>query len=223
MKIILSGGGSKEKTEELDNLFASIIDKRKPLLYIPIAIDKIKHPYTECLKWLRETFDKQGVHLYEMWTESELENIKDEPEKFGGIYVGGGNAFYLLKVLRETSFWIFLKRCIDKDIPIYGGSAGAIIFGYSILTSNDSNNVKLEDFSGMDVLRNISISCHYKQEKDESITQKIVLNNLKKVVALPETAGIYVENSQRPKVIGKDSAWLFSKNEKIRIEVGQKF
>lgn len=221
MRLILSGGGSGEKNRELDELFANIIDKNKPLLYIPIAIDKIKHPYPDCLKWLRGTFDKLGINLYEMWTENEIKNIKDEPEKFGGVYIGGGNTFYLLKVLKETNFWIFLKGCIDKDIPIYGGSAGAIIFGYSILSSDDVNNVNLRDFSGMNLLKNINIFCHYKPEKDEIVKQKIFVNNLKKIIALPEKSGIYLEHGKKPKIIGKDPVWLFSKDRKVKIEIGE--
>jgi len=223
MKIILSGGGNEEETKELDELFANIIDKNKPLLYIPVAINKIKHPYSECLNWLKGTFDKLGVNLYEMWTESELENIKNWPEKFGGVYIGGGNTFYLLKVLKETNFWIFLKRCIDRNIPIYGSSAGAIIFGYSILSSNDINNSNLKDFDGMNILRGISIFCHYKPEKDEIVRQKIFVNNLKKIIALPEKSGIYLDGNKKPKIIGKDPAWLFSKDRKVRIEIGEVF
>ncbi len=221
MQLILSGGGSGEKSIEMDKLFASLVDKSKPLLYIPIAINKMKHSYPEGLKWLKETFEKLGVNLYEMWTESDLENIKNKPENFGGVYIGGGNTFYLLKVLKETRFWEFLKKCVDKDIPIYGGSAGAIIFGYSVLTSNDTNNVNLRNFKGMDLLKSISIFCHYKPEKDEIIRQKILLNKLKKVIALPETSGIYLEGNRRVKIIGKEPAWLFSKNEKIKIKVGR--
>ncbi len=223
MKIILSGGGSGEKTKEIDELFAGIINKKKPLLYIPIAIDRIKHPYLNCLKWLKETFDKLGVNLYEMWTENELGDIEDEPEKFGGVYIGGGNTFYLLKTLKETNFWTFLKRCIDKNIPIYGGSAGAIIFGHSILSSNDVNNVNLNDFSGMNTLKKISIFCHYKPEKDEIVKQKIYLYNLNKIIALPDTSGIYLTDRKKPKIIGKDSAWLFSRDKKVKIRIGELF
>jgi len=219
MKLILSGGGSGEKTKELDELFAKLINKNKPLLYISIAIDKLKHPYPECLKWLKSTFDKLGVTLYEMWTEKELQNVKMEPEGFGGIYIGGGNTFYLLKILQESNFWDFLRKCLDNNIPIYGGSAGAIIFGHSILSCNDEKNVNLNDFTGMDILNGISIFCHYKPEKDEFVKQKIIINKLNKIIALPETSGIYKDN-KKSQIIGKDSAWLFSKNKKVEIGVG---
>ena len=53
MELIVTGGGSGKDTKEIDEFFASKLDKDKPLLYIPIAIDNIEHPYPDCLKWLK--------------------------------------------------------------------------------------------------------------------------------------------------------------------------
>ncbi len=222
MKIILSGGGSGEKTKKLDYLFASLLDKNKPLLYIPIAIDKQKHTYSECLRWLKDTFNKFGINNYIMWTEEELRNIKDVPERFSGIYIGGGNTFYLLKTLKETKFWNMLKKFIKKGIPLYGGSAGAIIFGRTIATSSDENIVQLDNLKGMNLLRNISLFCHYKEENDEIIKKQISKNDLKKIIALPETTGIYITDGKKI-IIGKESAHLFSLGIKKEIKVGEKF
>ncbi|MEK6793115.1 MAG: hypothetical protein AABX95_04830, partial [Nanoarchaeota archaeon] len=72
MVLILTGGGNGEDTKEIDKYFASLVDKTKPLLYLPIAIDTIKHPYPECLRWLRQTLDKLGIRKYEMITEETL-------------------------------------------------------------------------------------------------------------------------------------------------------
>ena len=77
MKLILSGGGSREKTTELDKLFVLLVDLSKPLLYIPIAIDTNKRSYIECQKWFKETFDTLGINKYELWTEGDLEKSKD--------------------------------------------------------------------------------------------------------------------------------------------------
>lgn len=221
MELILSGGGSREKSLEMDKLFASLINKSKPLLYIPIAIDKIKHPYPECLTWLKQTFDSFGVKLYEMWTEEELYQSKEiKPENFGGIYIGGGNTFYLLKTLKESDFWNFLVIAIKKDIPIYGGSTGAIIFGKSILTSSDENLVGLKDFSGMNLLKNISLFCHYKLEKEEKINEELKNFHLNKIIALSERTGIYLKDGKIT-IIGQEPAYLFSNKNKREINVGQ--
>lgn len=219
MKLILSGGGSGEKSIEMDRLFSSIINKSKPLLYIPIAIDNIKHPYPECLIWLKKTFDALGVRLYEMWIEEDLPKSKvTEPEKFGGIYIGGGNTFYLTKILKETPFWEFLIEALKKNIPVYGGSAGAIIFGKSILSSSDENSEELKDFSGMNLLKSISIFCHYKPEKEEKINERLKLLN--RIIALSERTGIYIHD-KTIKIIGQEPAILFSNKDKKEINVGE--
>jgi hypothetical protein len=61
MNLIITGGGSGEDTRDIDLAFASKLDKEKPLLYIPIAIDNIKHPYPSCLEWLKSTFEEMGL------------------------------------------------------------------------------------------------------------------------------------------------------------------
>lgn len=221
MELILSGGGSGEKSLEMDKLFASLIVKSKPLLYVPIAIDRIKHPYSECLKWLKGTFDSLGVEVYEMWTEEEIYQPKEiKPEDFGGIYIGGGNTFYLLKTLKESGFWNFLIMAMKKDIPIYGGSAGAIIFGESILTSPDENIVGLKDFSGMNLLKEASIFCHYKPEKEEKVNEKLKDFHLNKIIALSERTGIYLKDNKIT-IIGQEPAYVFSNENKRQVGVGQ--
>lgn len=220
MEVILSGGGSGKDSLEMDRLFASLVNKSKPLLYIPIAIDKIKHPYPECLKWLKQTFNPLGVELYEMWTEEQLPKSKEfQPDYSGGIYIGGGNTFYLLKTLKETNFWDFLRKAVKKNIPIYGGSAGAIIFGESILTSTDENIVGLKNFSGMNLLKNMSLFCHFEQEKENFIYENIKNLHANKVIALSEKTGIYLKDNQKT-IIGKEPAYLFYDKYKKKIDVG---
>ena len=118
MNLILSGGGSGEQTKILDELFANLVDKTKPLLYLPIAIDTDKHPYAECLKWLKGTFEKLGINKYKMWTEEDLDKYKKiNINDYGGIYIGGGNTPYLLKTLKESGLLNWLKDIVNK-MPI---------------------------------------------------------------------------------------------------------
>ncbi|MDI3543732.1 MAG: dipeptidase [Candidatus Woesearchaeota archaeon] len=223
MKIILSGGGSGEDTKEVDEKFASLLDKNKPLLYIPIAIDNIKHPYPDCLKWLRLTFDNFGIKNYEMWTEGDLKKSKDvSPSNFSGIYIGGGNTPYLLKKLKETGFWEFLKEAIESDIPIYGGSAGATIFSKTIKYSlySDKNWVGINELTGMNVLSGYEIMVHYKKEEKDKLINISEENKSENIIALTEKNGLYV-NSKEVVVIGKEPAFVFN-NGKIRnVPVGE--
>jgi len=222
MKVILSGGGSGEDVRELDEKFASLLNLSKPLLYIPIAIDNIKHPYPSCLKWLKSTFDVLGVSLYEMWTEEDLYKSKElSPEIFSGIYIGGGNTPYLLKKLKETGCWEFLKKAMEMNIPIYGGSAGAIIFSKTIMHSlyADKNWVEIRDLTGMDVLSGYEIAVHYNQNIEERLIGLSKKNKTEKIIALTERNGLYVTSSKIV-LLGKEPAIIFSNGKMRNLPIG---
>ena len=222
MRLYLSGGGSGEKSLLLDKLFASAIKGGKPLLYIPIAIDKAKHPYPDCLKWINKTFNPLGINKIELWTEQDLRKKPEtESNKFGGVYVGGGNTFYLLRELRDSGFIEKLKALIKNDVPFYGGSAGALICTKTIITAltADKNEVNLIDFNAMNFLKGHALWCHYTPEMSE-LVKKYVKKHELRIIALPENTGLHVTQKEI-RVVGPGSAYLFT--EKIKeIRAGQK-
>lgn len=223
MKIILSGGGSGKDTKELDEKFASLLDKSKSLLYIPIAIDNIKHPYPDCLRWLKSTFDKLKVTKYEMWVEEDLtKSKKTPPNDFAGIYIGGGNTPYLLKKLKESGFWDFLKKAINLNIPVYGGSAGAVVFSKTILHSlyNDKNWVEIKDLDGMNILNNYEITVHYNKDKEKKLMEISRENKLDLIIALTEKNGVYVADNKII-LIGQEPGYLFSNGKIKKIPLGE--
>ena len=225
MELIVTGGGSGEDTLEIDKLFAEHLDKTKPLLYIPIAIDNIKHPYSECLTWLKGTFDKFGVSKYEMWLEEDLEkNKKVSPLNYSGIYIGGGNTPYLLLKLRESGFLEFIDKAPKNGIPIYGGSAGAIIFSKTIISSlmYDKNWSNLSDLSGMNLIGNYEIACHFSDKERNLILNLIKKNNIKKLVALSERNALEI-NEKGFRLIGKEDAHLFIDGKESTIKVNSFF
>lgn len=48
MQLILCGGGDGERNTQANQRLNEIIDHTKPILYIPLAMDEIEHPYDEC-------------------------------------------------------------------------------------------------------------------------------------------------------------------------------
>lgn len=225
MRLIISGGGSGKDTKEQNELFVNLLDKSKPLLYIPVAIDRIKHPYSSCLEWLKSELGEFGVVKYEMWVMGDLEKSRVvSPDSFSGIYIGGGNTPFLLKKLKETGMWEFLKEAIKKDIPIMGGSAGAIIFAKSIIPAlyHDMNWVELKNFSGMDVLKGKEISCHYIPEWENDVKSMIKKENFGELIALSNKNGLYV-NGKQVSLIGQESAIVFNKAKKKELHVGENF
>ena len=245
MVLILTGGGSGKNTEEIDKYFASLINKKKPLLYIPIAIDTIKHPYPECLKWLKQTFDKLGINKYEMVTEETISKYADKaPNNYGGVYIGGGNTPYLLKKIKESGIISFIEKAVEQNIPIYGGSAGAIIFGKTIKSSLkvDKNWVNITDFTGLNKTHGWDIWCHYTPEHqknleigfldarsgsqtlrhDKMISEFLTKNkDIEKLIVLSEKNAIIV-NKKEIQVIGQEPAIAISSTFRKIINMGEK-
>ena len=224
MKIIVSGGGSGEDAKEQDELFANLLDKSKPLIYIPIAMDITDHSYPECLEWLKSNFERFGVTNYEMFDINALEKSNEiNLANYSGIYIGGGNTPFLLNKLKQTKFWDVLKKAIKEDLPIMGGSAGAIIFAKSIIPSlyYDMNWIELKDFEAMNSINDWEITCHYIDEEEEKVKKIMNENSFSKLVALTNKNGLYV-NDEKIELIGHESAWIFNQEgNKKEMRVGE--
>lgn len=211
MKLFLSGGGGKEDSIELDRKFVSNLDLSKLLLYIPIAINTEKHPYSGCMNWLLGTLGPLGVKDITMWTEEDLKEKQEKDfEQFGGIYIGGGNTFKLLNELKEFGTFEILRKLAKKDVPIYGGSAGAIIFAKTIIPalSADENFVELTDFNTLNLVNDYEIWCHYDESIDPLIKSYMEKYYLKKIIAIPENAGLYVTENNI-EVVGPANVKIF--------------
>ncbi|MGM0840111.1 MAG: Type 1 glutamine amidotransferase-like domain-containing protein [Bacillota bacterium] len=216
VNLFLSGGGDKEQTEILDKEFVSVIDLNKPLLYIPIAMQG-EIPYEDCYKWIHSVFYPLGINEIEMWTDLEAKSPEDL-RKFSSIYIGGGNTFYLLNTLRATGFDEILKEYIDKKGIVYGGSAGAIIFGRDSLTAShmDPNHTNLKTFEGFNYIDNYSVWCHYETSHDDLIKQYVDKHGIS-VIALPDETGI-VSSEVTLKVIGSSPAYIFKIRDQYVVE-----
>lgn len=215
MKLFLGGGGGKEDSIELDKKFVASLDLSKPLLYIPIAINTEKHPYSGCLEWFLDVFSPLGVKNIVMWVEYDLKQKQEEDfEQFSGVYIGGGNTPKLLKELKEFGTFEILKKLAEKDMPIYGGSAGAIIFAKTIIPalSADENFVGLTDFSAFNLIKDYDMWCHYSESLNPMIKSYTDKYNLKKIIAMPENAGLYVTENNI-EVIGPGSVKIFEREE----------
>jgi dipeptidase E len=217
VKLILTGGGDAPDSKPLDELFISYLPKKK-ILYIPIAWKS--GDFDECKSWFTSTFGNLGFSDFEMWTEINDKSFEDL-EHFGGIYIGGGNTFSLLNELRDSKFDNLLMRFLESGRPIYGGSAGAIIFGNSIEIAgkgidSDSNDVGLKNFSGFNMVNNYSIQCHYEFDQDDEL---IKFSKQGAIIALSEKSGIFVEDS-KIKVVGFEPAYVFNEGKKTEYQVG---
>lgn len=219
MRLILNGGGSDMQIKESLGLFASEVNGGK-VLYVPLAWENGR--MEECINWFRGQVSEFGItNIEQILDPNDL--TKEKLKEASGVFIGGGNSYKLLKLLKETPAFENLKEYIKNDGLIMGGSAGALIFGKCIDTClkdelvikscNDENKVGLKDTKGFNCIDGYSILPHYKKLSEQYIdTQKRVKKLLKqgyKLVCLPEETSLWI-NGNQIKVIGDKSAEIFT-------------
>ena len=217
-QIFIGWGGDRVTSQQFDSLYLNSLSGKR-ILYIPRAL------YPERYESARERITT--IFPSSQWYATTLltsEATRDETliNQFDGLYIGGGNTFRLLSLIRWTWFDTVIKQFIDSDKPIYWGSAGAIIFGQEIHTSSDRNTVKLsfDETKGFNKFGWYSICCHYSEKHDTEI-MSYVHNFGISVIALPESMGCYIDN-KKIFVDWKGYVTVFTQDKKENIYPSQK-
>ena len=211
MRIFLNGGGDGDQTIEANKRLNDVIDHKKPLLYIPLAMEREMYP--SCLEWIKGELRDVDITGIEMVTSAQEIADKDLSQ-YCAIFIGGGNTFKLLYELKISGAFEKIKTYIENDGVIFGGSAGAIIFGESLESCilDDTNEVGLKDIRGFDVLNGISLLCHYTnrtEEKDNESKQYLLeLSKQRKVIAFPEDDTLFI-NGDVVELIGERPYYMF--------------
>ena len=179
MKLILNGGGIGKQASDARNLLNSIISHNKKILYIPFAWPD--STFSGCLEFMTDELsdiEKQGIDMVKTTDELMNKNFTD----YACIYIGGGNTYKLLNDLKISGAFNKIKRyLLEEDGIIYGGSAGAIIFGKDLDSCNtdDENKVGLVDNTGFNMINGYSLLCHYTSRGPER-TEISKRNNFEK-------------------------------------------
>ena len=213
-QLILQGGASFPDSQIMDAVFFSVIDRNKKMLYLPIAMNDTTK-YIECYSYIKTLCHANDFHKVEMWGD-----LQDKDERklndFGSIYIGGGNTWLLMHKLRQSGFDRIISNFISRGLPVCGGSAGAIIFGEKISTTDDENAIGLTNNSGLGILANISLWPHYTDSQKNNIYD-YVKHTGTSVLALPETSAAYFMDG-KIQAVGKDPIYFFGNNfEKVKV------
>lgn len=211
MKVFLCGGGADVQTVEAYKRLNEVIDHSKPCLYVPLAMES--EMYDSCYEWIKDELKNIAFPYIEMVKSADELTAKNMND-YSVIFIGGGNTFKLLKDLKVSVAFDRIKEYLNNDGVVFGGSAGAIIFGEDLESCrlDDENEVNLNETSGFDILNGISILCHYTNrtaEKDEKSRQYLLeVSKRRKVVALPEEVTLFV-NGDDIEVIGNKPYYFF--------------
>lgn len=212
MKLILNGGGTGKAVESARRLLNDAIDHTKKVLYIPFAWPD--PAYSGCLEFMTGELadvDKAGI---EMVTTPEELTAKN-PADYACLYIGGGNTFRLLDVLKSSGAFGMIRRYLEDGGIVYGGSAGAIIFGRDLdsCRTDDDNEAGLEDHTGFNLIGGWSLLCHYTNRDPERTERSrrylLELSETKPVYAIPEEDTICVEDG-RVRFIGDRPYYEFA-------------
>ncbi len=236
MKLILCGGGSGEQNKIANKKLNEIVNHNKPILYIPLAMDENDHPYDSCYDWIiGELSEVDVTHIDMVRSFKELASIN--LENYTALFIGGGNTYKLLHGLKQSGAFDSIKKYLENDGIIIGGSAGAVIFGkdIDIISSMDPNDINLTDTSGFDMLSGISIFPHYTNIKSKlteeenknrmnKFTQAIISFSLNNgdVYAIPEEDAIYFDGNGI-EVIGTRNYYYFTKGMIEEYEIDNKY
>ena len=221
MAIILGGGGSAKQTVITNKLFESLIDSSKPILYIPLAWTHYDKGYQNCKKFLIGEFSniKHGeIEVIQSADEILDKNLFD----YSAIFIGGGNTYKLLKELKDSGAFEKIKHYTDNGGIVYGGSAGAAIFGKDIdsILYMDVNNVGLKDTSGFNSLFGFGLTVHYTNQNEENhkkATEYLTKYSMREpIIALPEEDSLYTDG-KIVKIVGTRPWYIFNKNKNRRL------
>lgn len=195
MKLLLAGGGDADRVVPVDEFFVSQIDRRLPVLYIPVAAED--NEYEACAAWFRSTYEKYGIQNIEVCTDLKT---ADMSRGYSAVFIGGGNTYKLLKEIRESGFDTKILDFLSQGGLVYGGSAGSIIFGKDIKAAayKDENTVGYNETAGLNLVKGFDICCHYAVDEDMKEYRinrvKAISKNGKGTIALPEDCAVFVED-----------------------------
>ena len=208
MRLYLSGGGSGKQNLDAYHNYFKVIDKEKPILYIPLAMQDNK--YDSCYEWFKKEISMFGSSKFKMVKSSE-ELSKLDFNDFNSLFIGGGNAYKLIRELKEHNNIKKIKDYLKNNGIIYGGSAGAIIFGKDIDCCQKTDEKLDVDTSGFNYINDYSLLCHYNHTNYKKTAKYLKEYSQKnKVLFLPEEAVLLITN-HKITIIGNHKYVLWKK------------
>lgn len=220
-KTYLSGGGNFDKTKIIDLHFIESLRLSGNLnvLFIPIAKNTDQDGFCNCLEWLRNKLNLLNASDINISMETDLNKCIDL-EKFGAVYIGGGNTYKLQKLINDSNLNNRLIKYIYCGGITYGASAGAVIMGKNIAIYQEENENDYNVESGMSLCKNYSIRCHYIKNQDDEKIWNFVFRYKIPVIALSLGSAIFVLGNIST-LIGEASAYVFNIDQTINeVKIG---
>jgi dipeptidase E len=150
-----------------------------------------------------------------------LPAMEDIVRRASMVYISGGNTFLLTHRLHISRLMIFLRKKVQAGMPVVAFSAGTVLCGPNILTSQDMNTVATSFFEGLNATR-FNFSAHYPLDTyGQSLTDEWLADyhffHDNPVIMLSDDAWVKVDGKKTSLVRGE--AWILRKDqEKEKLE-----
>jgi dipeptidase E len=188
----------------------------KTVLFIPYArpsgISHEEYTAKAALAFAKINIAVKGIH--------EFNDAASAVKSAEGIFTGGGNTFVLVTQLYKNNIMTALEESIKKGIPYLGTSAGSVICGLSMQTTNDMPIVYPPSFKTLGIIP-FNLNAHYLdadlqskhmgETRDTRIKEFHAYNSIP-VLGLREGSWLKIQGN---KIIvkGELSARLFKQNQ----------
>ncbi|OGM11329.1 hypothetical protein A2Z22_05075 [Candidatus Woesebacteria bacterium RBG_16_34_12] len=114
------------------NIAEELLPEKKSILFIKTASEV----YGENPEWLeadRDALKSVGFDVFDYtFTNKNVNDIKQELKKREVIFISGGNTYYLLEKIQQSSVSKVIKSAVEAGMPYIGSSAGSVIAGPNI-------------------------------------------------------------------------------------------
>ena len=140
------------------------------------------------------------------------------------LYIPGGNAFCLKQRLHERGLMAAIQTRVRGGLPLVAFSAGTVLCGRNILTTNDMNVCAATDFAGLN-LTHFNFNVHYpaaegeeRQSRDDRLWEYHQFHD-NPVLALQD--GAYVTVTEGRIELAQGVCWRFAPGQpRARVEIG---
>lgn len=168
-------------------------------VFLPFALadwDAYTARYQDALKDLCKVRGAHSVDSYEF-------------ERCDAIIVGGGNTFRLLRSLRERRLIECIRRRVAEGVPYMGASAGSVVAGPTIRTTNDMPIVEPGILASLDLV-GFQLNCHY-LDPEHSPPGYMAESRDQRLAE-------FLEENDAEVVCLREDAWLRVTEEAVRLE-----
>ena len=155
----------------------------RKLGFIPTAGDTYKNPYF--VEESRKRLKLHSITLIELDVVNESqEGLHSKLNSVDGIYVAGGNSFYLLYQLIQKDLYKQIIEKVKQGFPYFGESAGAVLLARTIEPAKSIDNPEdaplLDSYDGLNLVDFFPLP-HVGKEKYKSLFDKLIEDYKEKI------------------------------------------